>query len=54
LLGRTARRVPTAVDAVGEAVWTQTYLEARVAGCSHRAAIADVQARITGQGARCR
>jgi hypothetical protein len=49
----SARVVPTSVDPVGEAVWLQTYLEARVAGCSHADATAEVEARITGVGSRC-
>ena len=44
-----ARRVTrTHVDALGEVVWTQRYLGARVSGCSHGDAVANISAQITG------
>ena len=51
LKDRPVRQPPTAVDPLGEVVWTQRYLEARVRGCTHQAATAKVAAAITG-GAR--
>ena len=38
----------TAVDAEGESVWTQAYLELRVAGCDHDSATGDVLAQVSG------
>jgi hypothetical protein len=43
----------TYVDAVGEAVWTQAYLEARVSGCSHSDAVDVVVDRIGGGSRSC-
>jgi hypothetical protein len=47
------RPASTYVDAVGEAVWMQAYLEARVGGCSHGDAVAAVIDRVAGGSRRC-
>jgi hypothetical protein len=45
---------PTSVDALGEVVWTQRYLQARVRGCSHEAGMKAVEQQITsGEPGRC-
>ena len=46
---RPARKPPTPVDALGEVVWTQRYVDARVRGCSHAAAIQNVAQQISGE-----
>jgi hypothetical protein len=56
LRDRPIRQPPTHVDALGEVVWTQRYLAARVSGCSHDDAVAAVEREIGGEAApaRCR
>jgi hypothetical protein len=48
LVGQPIRQPATSVDAIGEVVWTQRYLEARVRGCSHEEAAAAIAGQITG------
>jgi hypothetical protein len=47
------RAVTTFVDPVGEAVWTQRYLDARLRGCAHAAAVVSVVQQMGGAAARC-
>jgi hypothetical protein len=49
---RPVQQPPTHVDPLGEVVWMQRYLEARVRGCSHRDATAALTAQITGRPAK--
>lgn len=52
---RPVRQPPTFVDALGEVVWMQRYIEHRVRGCSHHDAATAVVQQITGGGsADCR
>ena len=54
LHGRPARQTSTAVDALGEVVWTQRYIEARVRGCSDEEASGLIVRQISGEnGPRC-
>jgi hypothetical protein len=48
LRDRPVRQPPTHVDSLGEVVWTQRYLAARVNGCSHDDAVAAVERQIGG------
>ena len=49
LRARRVRQPPTPVDALGEVVWTQRYLEARIRGCSHDGAVTAVVQQIVGE-----
>ena len=54
LRDRPVRQPPTYVDALGEVVWTQRYVEQRVRGCSHQDATTVVVQQITGEnGGTC-
>ena len=48
LRDRPVRQPPTHVDALGEVVWMQRYIEARVNGCSHDGAVAAIERQIGG------
>jgi hypothetical protein len=54
LRDRPIRQPPTHVDSLGEVVWTQRYLEARLRGCSHEDGTRAVVEQITaGSSTRC-
>jgi hypothetical protein len=52
LADEEVRQPPTAVDALGEVVWTQRYLQARVEGCSHAEAMEAIEQQIRGATTR--
>ena len=48
-LGPSQQGAATAVDAVGEVVWTSEYLRLRMTGCAHQHAVAAVTNQIDGR-----